>query len=182
MRKGTPRLSGGQHVSEWDAFWSVMSGLAGGFVGAGATMWATNRTLRQQAALSADERASAASDAFDFALRRADQQILTGLTLLRLIEHPSPPFFALDHDALDSLLTYPQLPTRVAFEVERLAAAVRSYNAAANWGNAKHPMAGAGNPAVARWAEARDLANASFDVYASWRGDKLPAVQPLAED
>src|SRR4051812_13531102 len=129
-------------MAGWDAFWGVMSGLAGGLVGAGATVWATNRTLRRQATLSAEERATASTEAFDFAVRRADQQMLTGLTMLRLIEQPAAPFFTLDHDALDSLLSYPQLPTNVAFEIERVSAAIRSYNAAAGWGNAKHPMAG----------------------------------------
>jgi hypothetical protein len=47
-------------MNAWAAFWTALAGIGGGFVGALATMWATNRTLRQQVDQSEKERARAA--------------------------------------------------------------------------------------------------------------------------
>lgn len=169
-------------MDKWSVIGGAVAGLVGAAIGAGATIWATLRTLRQQAKQSADERTAALLDEFDFARQRADQQILSAITVLRLSERPSPPFIHLDHDAFEVLLRYPQLPIAVAFELERIAVALRSYNAAAEWGNRKYPMAGAEAPAEARWAEARDLANVAFTTYQVWRGDALAALHPLVHD
>jgi len=88
-------------MNAWAAFWTALAGIGGGFVGALATMWATNRTLRQQVDQSEKERARAAGDAFESAALRAGKQLLTAGSLLRLMEKPTLPFFAFDHDALD---------------------------------------------------------------------------------
>lgn len=159
----------------------MLAGLGGGVVGAGATMWATSRTLKQQAREARDERARAAVDAFEAAARRADKQMLTSRTLLGLAERPSAPFITLDHDAIDTLLTFRELPTEVAFELERASAAMRYYNASALWGNSKLPMSGAEGPATERWSETQDLVTIAFEAYKTWRGSALPALHPLVE-
>lgn len=166
-------------MNAWAAFWTALAGIGGGFVGALATMWATNRTLRQQVDQSEEERARAAGDAFENAALRAGKQLLTAGSLLRLMEKPTLPFFAFDHDALDDLLSYSQLPTEVAFELERAALALRSYNAAASWENARHQMSGSGGPAVIRWQEARSLVNLASDSYKGWRGAAFATLHPL---
>jgi hypothetical protein len=169
-------------VNGWEVFWGATAGLVGAAVGAGATVWATLRTLREQARIAAEERAATTENEFDFAKRRADQQYLSALTALRIIEVPQVPFIKLNHDAFEELLRFPQLPDRVAHEIERLTMALRSYNAAADLANAKFPLSGANGPAEQRWREAQTLADVAAVAYEAWRGDELARPHPLADN
>ncbi|GAC1591739.1 MAG: hypothetical protein NVS3B21_10610 [Acidimicrobiales bacterium] len=142
--------------------------VGGGAVGAWATLKATRQTLAEERERSQDERLLAARDEFMHVRGRAGKQLVTSVTLLRLSERPSPPFFHIDHDALDDLLTYHDVPLEVAFGLEKASAALRQYNAAADWGNDKHPMTGAIRPAEEAWYVARDCASVAWGSFGDW--------------
>lgn len=147
---------------------AVVGSLVGAWVTARATIGAAKRTIIAERQRLADERVQDAADAFDRVVKRATQQLLTARTMLGLTEKPSAPFFEFDHDALDLALSYSEFNVAVAFEVERAASALRRYNSAARWGNARYPMTGADGPAVDRWNDARPLVELALKTLADW--------------
>lgn len=169
-------------MSGWEGFWGAATALVGAAIGAGSTIWATKRTLREQARLVAEERAAAVEGEFEFAKRRADQQMVSAVTALRITRLPQVPYITLDHDALDAMLRFPQVPEQVGFELVRITMALRRYNAAAELGNAKFPLSGAGGPSEERWQEAQGLADVAWRTYRAWRGDDVAKLHPLADD
>lgn len=118
-------------MERWSSFRGAGPGahvVAAG-ISALAVVWSTNWTLRTQREASRQERAQAAEDEFDRALKRASKQVFTATNLLNMTEGPEHPYFTLDHGDLDNLLTFAQFSAEITFSVEKLSSALRRYNA-----------------------------------------------------
>jgi hypothetical protein len=155
-------------TSGWSTFWTVMAGVGGGAVGASATAWATHRTLKAEIRLADTARSRAAQDAFKTSVARAYKELLSADNFLSNIQTPDSPFFTFDHRWIDDVLSYAELPNDIAGSIQKAALALRSYNAAAEYGNEKRPMTGYEGPALTRWSEARGLVRLAQGDLMNW--------------
>jgi hypothetical protein len=166
-----------------NTFWTVMASLAGALIGgliaAVATIRATRSTITAQVKLSVAERAKTSSDNFEKAVDRAAEELATAVVAFGLTDEPTPPFFNLDHSALNGLLIYDDVPENVVLDAQRLALALRSYNAAALWGNAQTYESNIGNRVMVRWNDARTAAEALRVSFEIWRPDPPLRIHPL---
>lgn len=154
---------------DWAPLWAVVAGLGGGVVGACATIWATRRTLKDQAAQTDAARERAAHDSFTDAAARAFREVATAASLLGANDKPSLPFFLFDHRAIDDLLSYGRLPAQLAQALEGLAYGLRAFNAAAAYANPRLPDPQAARPAQFRWRDATAAAQTAVEEFTSWR-------------
>jgi len=158
---------------------SLAGALIGGLIAAVATIRATRSTITAQVKLSVSERAKTSSDNFQKAVDRAAEELATAVVAFGLTDKPTPPFFSLDHSALNGLLIYDDVPENVVLDAQRLALALRSYNAAALWGNAQTYESIIGNRVMVRWNDARTAAEALRVSFEIWRPDPPLRIHPL---
>ncbi len=158
---------------------SLAGALIGGLIAAVATIRATRSTITAQVKLSVAERAKTSSDNFEKAVDRAAEELATAVVAFGLTDKPTPPFFNLDHSALNGLLIYDDVPENVVLDAQRLALALRSYNAAALWGNAQIYESNIGNRVMVRWSDARTAAEALRVSFEIWRPDPPLRIHPL---
>lgn len=170
-------------IIKMNTLWTVVAGLAGALIGgliaAFATIKATQSTITAQVRLSKDERAKTASDNFERAVDRAAEELTSAVIAFGLMDEPTRPFFNLDHSALNGLLIYTDVPENVVLDAQRLALALRSYNAAAQWGNAQTYESNIGNRVRDRWNDARTAAEALRVSFKIWRPDPPLRIHPL---
>ena len=158
---------------------SLAGALIGGLIAAVATIRATRSTITAQVKLSVSERAKTSSDNFQKAVDRAAEELATAVVAFGLTDKPTLPFFNLDHSALNGLLIYDDVPENVVLDAQRLALALRSYNAAALWGNAQTYESIIGNRVMVRWNDARTAAEALRVSFEIWRPDPPLRIHPL---
>lgn len=166
-----------------NTFWTVVASLAGALIGgliaAVATIKATKSAITAQVSLSEAERSKTAHDNFERAVDRAAEELTSAVIAFGLMDEPMPPFFNLDHSALNGLLIYDDVPENVVLDAQRLALALRSYNAAAEWGNAQTYESNIGNRVKDRWNDARTAAETLRDSFEVWRPDSPLRIHPL---
>ena len=165
----------------WTVVASLVSAFIGGLIAAVATIKATKGTITAQVRLSEAERTKTASDNFEKAVDRAAEELTSAVVAFGLTDEPKPPFFNLDHFALNGLLIYDDVPENVVLDSQRLALALRSYNAAAQWGNAQTYESNIGNRVRDRWNDARTAAEVLRVSFEIWRPDPPLRIHPLFE-
>jgi len=152
-------------LSTADIVVALVSGLGSGIVVAGATLAATRRTLRHETDSLATERDRESEKDFERASERAARQLSAATALLDATGEPERPYFLIDYDALEALLTYRNVSDVIAADLEVAIFRLRRYNAAAMWANNRDFDATTEGRVKERWDDASRAVSEAADAW-----------------